>query len=88
VEVSGNIEGKEKKYAAHSNTNGPDRRGRSAMVGESLHSHARHDQVDPERGRRHFFSVVAPKYFWPIPFAGSHTRRNIAIFAKNSLVED
>jgi hypothetical protein len=68
---------KGKKYASHSNSISPDRRGRSVVVGEPLHTNARHDQIDPEWGRSDCGGIVAPKHFWTFSFSREYTRRNV-----------
>jgi hypothetical protein len=76
LEVSWDSE-KGKKYASHSNSISPDRRGRSVVVGEPLHTNARHDQIDPEWGRSDCGGIVAPKHFWTFSFSREYTRRNV-----------
>jgi hypothetical protein len=69
----------EKKYASDANFDSPDRRGRSVVVGESLHSYAKHDQVDLERRCGHCRGVVAPEYLWTISLFGQHSGRNLEV---------
>jgi hypothetical protein len=73
---------RKKQYASHANPNSPDRRGRSLVVGESLHSHAKHDQVDPERRCGYCRGVVAPKRFWTVSLPRPHPRRGIEIWLR------
>src|SRR5579859_6659254 len=70
---------KGKKYASHSNSNNPDRRGHPAVASESLYSHGRQHKVDFERRCDHCGSAVAPQCFWIVPLPLAYPRRDLGI---------
>jgi len=59
---------KGKKYASHSNSIGPDRRGRAALAGESFHPHGVEHQINLERCGGDLRGLVAPQRLWIVPF--------------------
>jgi len=68
---------KGKKYASHSNISSPDRSGRSALVGESLHPHGKQYQVNFERSRSDCRGVVAPECIWVVPLVIAYPCWNV-----------
>ena len=75
--VSRSTDRKVKKYASRSNFSSPDRGGRSAVVGESLHPHGKQHQVNFECSGSDCRRVVATECIWVVPLAVAYPRRNV-----------